>query len=163
MSIDFQEHIDATAIANSLLKPKQNGSDWMACCPAHDDHNPSLSISDGEDGKVLVKCFAGCTQSKVIDALKAKQLWPEQSKNKLNEKHSTPPKTQKKRIVETYDYCDPSGNVVYQAVRLEPKSFFQCRPDGNGGYIKSIKGVPQFPYRLPDFIECDSVVIVEGE
>jgi hypothetical protein len=155
--------INAAFIANALQKSKQNGSDWMACCPAHDDHNPSLSISDGEDGKVLVKCFAGCTQSNVIDALKAKRLWPEQSKNKLNGKHSAPQKTQKKRIVKTYDYCDPRGNVVHQGVRLEPKSFFQRRPDGNGGYINSIKGVTQVPYRLPDFIKKDYVLIVEGE
>ena len=91
--------INAAFIANALQKSKQNGSDWMACCPAHDDHNPSLSISDGEDGKVLVKCFAGCTQTSVIDALKGKGLWPEQSKNKLNGKNSTLKKTQKKRII----------------------------------------------------------------
>jgi putative DNA primase/helicase len=163
MSIDFQKHIDATAIANSLLKPKQNGSGWMACCPAHDDQNPSLSISDGDDGKILVKCFAGCTQTSVIDALKGKGLWPEQSKNKLNGKNSTPKETQKKRIVETYDYKDLNSKLVYQIVRQEPKFFPQRQPDGNGGWIWNLQGVTQVPYRLPDFIKCDSVVVVEGE
>jgi hypothetical protein len=27
---------------------------WMACCPAHDDRNPSLSIRDSDHDKVLV-------------------------------------------------------------------------------------------------------------
>jgi putative DNA primase/helicase len=155
--------INAAFIASALQKSKQNGSGWMACCPAHDDHNPSLSISDGEDGKVLVKCFAGCDQLSVIDALKSKGLWPEQSKKKLHGKHSTLEETQKKRIVETYDYCDRNNNLVYQIVRREPKSFPQRRPDGKGGWIWDLQGVTQFPYRFPDFIECDSIVIVEGE
>ncbi len=34
---------------------------WRACCPAHTDRKPSLSISLGEHGQVLLKCFAGCS------------------------------------------------------------------------------------------------------
>ena len=52
------------------------GDRWLALCPAHDDHNASLNISDGRDGKVLVKCWAGCTQDSVIAALRARGLWP---------------------------------------------------------------------------------------
>lgn len=48
----------------------------MARCPAHDDHNPSLSISTGDEGRVLVHCYAGCSQDAVIDALKNRGLWP---------------------------------------------------------------------------------------
>jgi hypothetical protein len=33
---------------------------WTAICPAHDDHHPSLSISEGAGGRVLLNCFAGC-------------------------------------------------------------------------------------------------------
>lgn len=33
---------------------------FRALCPAHDDHNPSLSIGEGKDGCVLLNCFAGC-------------------------------------------------------------------------------------------------------
>jgi hypothetical protein len=32
---------------------------WYAKCPAHDDKSPSLSIATGNDGRLLVKCFAG--------------------------------------------------------------------------------------------------------
>ena len=50
-------------------------SSWMAGCATHDDRNPSLSIRDGSDGKVLVWCHAGCDQARVIDALRARGLW----------------------------------------------------------------------------------------
>lgn len=39
---------------------------WMAKCPAHPDRSPSLSIATGRDGKVLVRCFAGCELSAVL-------------------------------------------------------------------------------------------------
>lgn len=57
------------------LKAKRVGSAWMACCPAHRDRTPSLSITTGRDGKVLVHCFAGCAQDDVIAQLKQDGLW----------------------------------------------------------------------------------------
>jgi hypothetical protein len=42
---------------------------WMARCPAHADRNPSLSLSEAEDGTVLVKCHAGCRTEAVVAAL----------------------------------------------------------------------------------------------
>ena len=37
-------------------------------------------------------------------------------------------------VVATYDYTDRDGKLLYQVLRLEPKSFRQRRPDGNGGH-----------------------------
>jgi putative DNA primase/helicase len=51
------------------------GATWMARCPVHDDRAPSLSISSGKDGKVLVRCHAGCEQRNVITALVDRGLW----------------------------------------------------------------------------------------
>ena len=51
------------------------GATWMARCPAHEDREPSLSISAGKDGKVLVRCHAGCDQRDVIAALRERGLW----------------------------------------------------------------------------------------
>jgi putative DNA primase/helicase len=51
------------------------GATWMARCPAHDDQRPSLSLSAGKDGKVLVRCHAGCDQRDVIAALADRGLW----------------------------------------------------------------------------------------
>ncbi|MDA0922042.1 MAG: CHC2 zinc finger domain-containing protein, partial [Planctomycetota bacterium] len=47
----------------------ESGSGWMACCPAHDDHNPSLSVSVKEDGRVLLNCFSECSTESVLAAL----------------------------------------------------------------------------------------------
>ena len=59
----------------------ESGTGWMACCPAHDDHNPSLSVSAGNDGRVLLNCFSGCSTKSVLAALglTAGDLFPEQS------------------------------------------------------------------------------------
>lgn len=50
-----------------LLKETGAGT-WMACCPAHDDRRPSLSIKDGDD-RVLLHCFAGCPVEDITAAI----------------------------------------------------------------------------------------------
>jgi hypothetical protein len=62
-----------------LDKVTRKGPDaWMACCPAHDDRHPSLSVKETEDGTVLFKCWAECSAPEVIQALgiEAKDLFP---------------------------------------------------------------------------------------
>ncbi len=55
------------------LRGHWHGTYGTACCPAHDDRRPSLSISE-RDGKLLVHCFAGCSQEAVWDSLKGMGL-----------------------------------------------------------------------------------------
>ena len=50
-------------------------------CPAHNDEKPSLSLAE-KDGKILVKCFAGCSQEAVIAELKRRGLWPERERRR---------------------------------------------------------------------------------
>ena len=57
------------------LGGRKAGAAWMARCPAHDDREPSLAITDARDGKVLVCCHAGCSQQDVIAAFQARGLW----------------------------------------------------------------------------------------
>jgi hypothetical protein len=47
----------------------QKGKQWTALCPAHADAAPSLSISIGDDGTVLMHCFGGCNTADVVDAI----------------------------------------------------------------------------------------------
>jgi hypothetical protein len=51
---------------------------WKACCPAHNDKNPSLAISETSDGTVLLKCWAGCTAQNIVSAigLELRDLFP---------------------------------------------------------------------------------------
>lgn len=42
---------------------------WTALCPAHGDTMNSLSVAEGDDGRVLLKCFAGCSFEEVVAAL----------------------------------------------------------------------------------------------
>ncbi|HEX7461761.1 MAG TPA: AAA family ATPase [Dermatophilaceae bacterium] len=48
--------------------PRQSGGAWSARCPAHDDHNPSLSLRQGDQGALLL-CQAGCATADVMAAL----------------------------------------------------------------------------------------------
>jgi putative DNA primase/helicase len=60
---------------------KSSTREWIASCPAHDDRNPSLSISLGEDEKILLYCHAGCSTEAVLGALgmKMADLFPTSS------------------------------------------------------------------------------------
>ena len=50
------------------VKPNGKGR-WMACCPAHGDLSPSLSIRELSDGRILLNCFGGCGVDEVIGSL----------------------------------------------------------------------------------------------
>ena len=42
---------------------------WVACCPAHRDQEPSLSIGLGDEGQVLLNCFAGCSLDSIVETM----------------------------------------------------------------------------------------------
>jgi hypothetical protein len=56
-------------VLNRLDSFEQRNGYYMALCRAHDDNNPSLGLREGRDGKVLVKCFAGCTFKEIAASL----------------------------------------------------------------------------------------------
>ncbi len=60
--------------------PYRNG--YTLCCPAHSDRDPSLGISEGDDGRALLYCFAGCTIHDICAAigLTPKDLFPRKSR-----------------------------------------------------------------------------------
>ena len=65
---DLAEHFNA----------KRIGKGWMAKCPAHDDRKPSLSIDEGGNGRVLLKCHSGCELDAILAAagLTKRALFP---------------------------------------------------------------------------------------
>ena len=136
---------------------KRTSKQWQAKCPAHEDSKASLSLGRGHDGRVLMKCFAGCSTRDVCTALGITEADLFASDNG----HQV-----KSQLVATYDYRDETGELLYQAVRYSPKDFKQRRPDGKGGWIWNLKGVRRVLYRLRELIAADPsvlVFIVEGE
>jgi putative DNA primase/helicase len=83
----------AETIARALGGRKAGGG-WIAHCPAHDDRKPSLSIHHGDDGKMLVRCHAGCDQTRLVAALRSRGLW-DQNGNGLFPSSSSPDATYK--------------------------------------------------------------------
>ena len=64
----------------TALKGRPNGAGWLVCCPVighgkrRGDRSPSLSVADADDGRLLLKCFAGCEFTDVLDALRGAGL-----------------------------------------------------------------------------------------
>ena len=56
-------------LLNKLEKVKGSKGRWVACCPAHVDRSPSLAITETDDGRILLKCFAGCSAQQVVEAV----------------------------------------------------------------------------------------------
>ena len=63
-------------------------SHWQARCPSHQDHKPSLSITELDDGRVLLKCWAGCTAKEITNAvgLNMRSLYPQKPEPKQTTK-----------------------------------------------------------------------------
>jgi hypothetical protein len=67
----------AAADLAAALGGRRGGQGWVARCPAHHDRLPSLSIADGVDDGLLLRCFAGCSWGPIRNAVRAGLLWPE--------------------------------------------------------------------------------------
>ncbi len=156
------------------VTPSSDDNQFKATCPAHDDNTASLSIRiDGE--KALLKCHAGCKTEDVVKAvgltMSDLSLAPSTTKSMKLKKQRQPSgakasPTTSGTIIETYDYHDEDGDLVYQVCRMQPKSFRQRRPDGNGGWIWNLKGINRLLYRLPELMASDkrtTVFLCEGE
>jgi len=147
----------AAEIAGGLPGMRRNGRGWLAYCPVHEAdgkrHDPSFGIVE-RDGRPLVHCYAGCSQERVIAALKDRGLWEADGERKPSFEE---------RIECAYNYSDERGGLLYQVVRLHsPKDFRQRQSDGRGGWIWR-KHSRQVLYRLPEVLEAPIVFVVEGE
>lgn len=144
---DFLARFDGTT--------KTSGG-WLVCCPAHGDSNPSLSVAEGDDGRILLKCHAGCETQAIVDAmgLKMADLMPERAQNgartaqdasgqgnqaKVWGEAKKPTKKAKGEPFTTtaqYEYTDEDGKTLYWVCRGtkgdNKKSFQQRRPKSDG-------------------------------
>lgn len=149
---------------------------YMACCPAHNDSNPSMHVNVGDDGRILVKCFSGCTASEIVEALglKLADLMPEKTRGKrkaaakktkaaakkaasVEPSFKAPKKRDFGKAVSNYEYQDETGAVVFRVQRRVmangKKTFVQEHPDPESKYGWSFgvsrAGVERVPFRLP--------------
>ena len=107
----------------------ENASGWSALCPAHEDKNASLSVADGEDGRCLLKCHAGCDVEAIVGAinLTMADLFAKNGREASAGEASEPSKPHR-HVVARYDYTDEAGAMLFQVLRFEPKGFAQRRP-----------------------------------
>lgn len=135
-----------------------------ATCPAHEDHAPSLSLGTRKDGTgALVNCHAGCT---VDDVLAVLGLAPADLFDEPRRPREDVPAPSRPRQVATYPYTDEDGTLLYEKVRMEPKTFRQRRPEGDG-WSWSLGDTRRVLYALPDVLAAvgapEPVYVVEGE
>jgi hypothetical protein len=145
---------------------QQRAGEWRGPCPIHGGKRDSFAV---EPHTGLWKCHSNCDRGGDIIALE-QALTGVNFKTAMAEVFRVVGRPESssgnhRRIVATYDYNDESGQLLYQAVRTDPKDFRQRRPDGNGGWTWNIKGVRLVLYRLPELLKrvTETLVICEGE
>lgn len=175
-----------------LPDAKKSGSGWSACCPAHDDRQPSLSIAEGDDGRVLLKCHAGCPVDAICAALglKPTDLFVASTSTVLRparEKHQYRGHANGKSMGNSFatadetihelerrhgpstaqwTYRDGSGVVVGVVIRWDlPEGGKEIRPVSRYGAHWRIAGMPtpRPLYRLEDLRDAKRVYVCEGE
>lgn len=172
---------------------KPSGNGWSACCPAHDDKSPSLSISEGDEGRVLIRCHKGCPIDSICAALdlKTSDLMPHSGidvdtnnpfpKEKRILSTSLKPLSQLFESVdaaiehlertlgphsEKWFYHDADGELVGVILRWDlPDGKKTIRPVSKRGSSWVQEGMPgpRPLYRLPEIQHSDRVFVTEGE
>lgn len=85
------------------MKGGAKGARWLACCPAHDDKTPSLSITLTVDDRILVHCWAGCEFTDIVAAvgMSAADFFPESGGH---QHYATLPDWKRRRFEGAKDY-----------------------------------------------------------
>jgi len=152
-----------------LNHSKAGPQQWNATCPCRaDDENPSLRVSVGKQGQVLMKCLrgGGCDLNEICESIDVtpQELWPKTKQS------PTKPK-KKATLQESYPYYDATDNLVMEVLRYVDsdgkKTFKQRAPDGQGGWVWTTSGIEKPLYRLPEVLEAKmnghTIYVVEGE
>lgn len=141
---------------------KRVGRATRLLCPAHDDHSPSLDVSEGESGGAIVQCRShGCSYEQVLAAV---GLNPADLAG-ANGAVWTPAGD----AVRVYDYTDEGGRVLFQVCRTADKQFIQRVPDASAksGWRWKLGDTRRVLYRLPDVLQAAArgatIYVCEGE
>ena len=119
-------------LLSRVHKLKKTGdSKWLACCPAHDDKSPSLSIKLADD-RILIHCFAGCDVSSIVASLglELSDLMPE------SKRHSRPDnKRPKFNTSEMFDRIVEESAILIVGIR----QIFSGTPLNDDGMARVVK------------------------
>lgn len=152
----------------------RSGAGWVVRCPAHEDANPSLSVTIGRDrDRVLVHCHAGCSPDDVVTAVgwQVKELFVQEAPPVLEARpvvaRSRPQVAQRS----AYTYADELGTVLFEVVvERQPsgaKKVYQHAINPDGSRAKTLGNARRVLYRLPQVIAAVRVgapiLVVEGE
>jgi len=179
------------ALTDRNCDPRRNGNGWSARCPAHEDRRPSLSVSEGDHGRALVRCHAGCTVDAICDAVglqvadlmtddPSTSTQPRQARKKRQYRRQDGGKPAShetaKAAIEALErkygkrsalwtYHDANGDPVGVIVRWDKAGGKDILPVARRGDRWTIGGMrePRPLYGLPDLAGADRVFITEGE
>ena len=145
-------------VLREILLPKlegirKSGGYYMARCPAHEDNQASLSVSEGTTQPVVLNCHAGCDP---IDILaKIGLTWDElcNPREQLRDQGEWTPHGE---AIAVYDYTAEDGKLLFQVLRTLGKQFPQRVPDATRktGWRWSLGETRRVLYRLPKIIEA---------
>jgi putative DNA primase/helicase len=138
---------------------------YMTLCSFHEETTPSMSLFTAADGTKCFKCFGCGAQGDVIKFVQLKTGLPfaEAVRKTLDEIMETPIQT-KPKVTDSYDYYDEHGELLYQVLRYEPKTFRMRRPSGEG-WTYCLDGLRRVLFNLPAVMASPSQTLyyVEGE
>jgi hypothetical protein len=158
---------------------EERNSGFWCICPAHDDHDPSLHVEEGEDGQALVICRAGCDQEWVLDALQERgvarhELFADGGSvlhiRNARSKSAEIARNGRERPAASWSIKNASGRVVAIHERWEggrsDKRFLWKHPNGRysrNGEIKA-RTLPLYgSEHVKDLPPGAPVVLAEGE
>lgn len=140
------------ALDNAGLEGQPSANGCMFQCPAHQDDKASLSVAEGDDGTVLLYCFAGCETDQIVHALDLE--WGDLF-------------VPAERVpVAYYTYETDARLPLIRVIRYAPKGFSQQHWDATSNvWVHGLNGVERVPYRLPQLLEdpTQRVYVTEGE
>ncbi|MEW6351994.1 MAG: DUF927 domain-containing protein [Thermodesulfobacteriota bacterium] len=158
-------------VLEKLSHVRRCGNGFSARCPCHDDKRASLSISEDVDGKVLIKCFAGCAVEDVLKAidLTLKDLFPQRiaSLPKKDRVYSSEEIRNWPSTKKLYVYRDRDQSPLVLVVRTQDKDFRQYRSVGPDQWKTGLGDTKRVLYRLPELLDAVKagrrIFLVEGE
>jgi putative DNA primase/helicase len=118
--------VDSAADLSGRLQGREiSPGQFMALCPAHNDHNPSLAIKQSSDGSLLLHCFAGCDFSNIFTAVR--KLGFSINNRKVIRTGIELPKgiitiNKNQQYVAHWAYHNAAGEVIGYVVRFESEA-----------------------------------------